>query len=106
MGALRGLAQKLAWLPYRFRRARAMPGDWPYANSGLGPSFIPMGATGEGFGPALNIVALTVLLLPSSLPSNRPCSGTGRRVVGLRGKLHQRRADIGLTKGAQRDCLD
>lgn len=37
MEAVRRLAQKLAWRPYRFRRARAMPGDWPNANSGLGP---------------------------------------------------------------------
>jgi len=28
MGAVRRLAQKLAWRPYRFRRARAMPGDY------------------------------------------------------------------------------
>ena len=37
MGALRRLEQQLAWQPYRFRRAMAMPGDWPYANRGLGP---------------------------------------------------------------------
>lgn len=28
MGALWRLAQKLAWRPYRFRRARVMPGDY------------------------------------------------------------------------------
>lgn len=37
MGTLRRLAQKLAWRPYRFRRARAMPIDWPHANTGVGP---------------------------------------------------------------------
>ena len=43
MGVLRRLTQKLTWRPYRFRRARAMPDDRPYATGGQRPG-ISVGA--------------------------------------------------------------